>query len=672
MPALSTLEALVVAALLALLLRPLVVAASGGGRARTLVVRVLWLALPAAAAWAMIDLRELPLEEHEIEHRPIEVAEKGFVSSDACQTCHPWQHATWHRSYHRTMTQVVTPKTVIGDFNDVTLSLDGTSYHLGTDGEEFWVEMGDPPAKRRVVLSTGSHHEQDYWLETAGEDRRLELFPFVHSRREGRWVPFRDVFLSPPGNVAPDYSGLWNRSCMNCHATRPNSRIRAWHDGSEDVHDSTVTEFGIACESCHGPAEEHVRINQNPLRRLWSYATDDGDDSIVNPARLDHERSSQVCGACHGISIKLGSKRIDTAGKRQSLITGFDPDPYIPGDDINESRVWLRPRYFDPSFPDLDEEHHRVIQKRLEEGFDFRGNFWNDGMVRISGREYSAMIESPCFERGEIACRSCHRLHMAADDSRDLSQWANDQLEEEMEGNHACVACHEAYAEEEALVAHTHHRATSDGSQCYNCHMPYTVYGVQKAIRSHQIDVPSVTMSVATGRPNACNQCHLDKTLDWTATHLVDWHDMPQPELKPKHRRLAASVLWAIQGDAGQRALMAWSMGWEPAMEASGSEWMTPILAELLTDPYSSVRFLASRSLRKREGFEDFAYDFVLPGSEQDQSLARAREILEARGDTAPRSSPRAVLKNAEGSFDYGRLRFLAKGRNDRRLTLHE
>ena len=47
--------------------------------------------------------------------------------------------------------------------------------------------------------------------------------------------------------------------------------------------------------------------------------------------------------------------------------------------------------------------------------------------------------------------------------------------------------------------------------------MPYTTYGLLKTIRSHT-DQQSVgrRRRVETGRPNACNLCHLDKTLAWT------------------------------------------------------------------------------------------------------------------------------------------------------------
>ena len=57
----------------------------------------------------------------------------------------------------------------------------------------------------------------------------------------------------------------------------------------------------------------------------------------------------------------------------------------------------------------------------------------------------------------------------------------------------------------------------------------------------------------------------------------------------------AAAVLWLLSGDAGQRPLIAWHMGWAPALEASGRDWLAPYLltqhwndfGELLRDPVS-------------------------------------------------------------------------------------
>lgn len=65
----------------------------------------------------------------------------------------------------------------------------------------------------------------------------------------------------------------------------------------------------------------------------------------------------------------------------------------------------------------------------------------------------------------------------------------------------------------------------------------------------------------------------------------------------------------ALQGDAAQRVIAAWHLGWEPARKISREDWQAPILAELLNDPYSVVRYVSYRSLQKLPGFEKFTYD---------------------------------------------------------------
>ena len=41
----------------------------------------------------------------------------GFVTSAVCRECHQREHASWHASYHRTMTQEVNAKTIRGNFD---------------------------------------------------------------------------------------------------------------------------------------------------------------------------------------------------------------------------------------------------------------------------------------------------------------------------------------------------------------------------------------------------------------------------------------------------------------------------------------------------------------------------------------------------------------------------
>jgi hypothetical protein len=148
--------------------------------------------------------------------------------------------------------------------------------------------------------------------------------------------------------------------------------------------------------------------------------------------------------------------------------------------------------------------------------------------------------------------------------------------------------------------------------------MPHTTYGVLKAIRSHQVSSPKVADELATGRPNACNLCHLDKTLAWSAEHLDLWYGQTLPTAsKPWETSVADAVRLALSGDAGQRALLAWHFGWEPAANVSKTGWGTIVLARLLDDPYAAVRCIAERSLRKLGADIPGDYDFTTAPGER-------------------------------------------------------
>jgi formate-dependent nitrite reductase cytochrome c552 subunit len=296
-------------------------------------------------------------------------------------------------------------------------------------------------------------------------------------------------------------------------------------------------------------------------------------------------------------------------------------------------------------------------------------------MVRVSGREYNGLIDSPCFkdardETRTLSCFSCHTMHKLPEDPRSVGEWAGThQVSMGMNGNEACLQCHPALKTN--LTAHTRHLADSQGSSCYNCHMPYTTYGLLKALRSHQISSPTVAASVETGRPNACNLCHLDKTLAWTADSLERWFATPKVELNDDEQTIAASLLWLMRGDAGQRALVAWSMGWRPAQQASGNGWMGPFMAELLNDRYDAVRSIAYRSLRTLPGFADFRYDFVAPPDQRLADAVRALKIWQSE-PRRERRADRELLFSSEDYVDMDAVGRLLRQRDHRQILLRE
>jgi hypothetical protein len=292
------------------------------------------------------------------------------------------------------------------------------------------------------------------------------------------------------------------------------------------------------------------------------------------------------------------------------------------------------------------------------------------------------VFQNATDDRRTLSCSSCHTMHKTPDDERSLDTWADDQLLSRADGpagNGACLRCHSTVARSPQPPSdrdqHTHHRADSAGSSCYNCHMPYTTYGLLKTIRSHQISNPSVQASLETGRPNACNLCHLDKTLAWTAEYLNQWYGTARPALgavDSDEQSVAASLLWLLRGDAGQRAIVAQSLGWPPAQQASGTGWLAPYLALSLDDPYDAVRYITSRSLRTLPAFRDLAYDYVAPPPARAAMRVRAMEIWRRTRDDASWRGNAALLINGDGTFNAAVVNRLVRARDNRRVTYRE
>jgi hypothetical protein len=241
-----------------------------------------------------------------------------------------------------------------------------------------------------------------------------------------------------------------------------------------------------------------------------------------------------------------------------------------------------------------------------------------------------------------------------------------------MRGDAGCLQCHPAFAD--ALEEHTHHPAGSEGSRCYNCHMPNTVYGMLKATRDHEVRSPSAQETLASGRPNACNLCHLDRTLEWTSQQLESWYGIEPPEITdPEHQRTALGPLQLLRGNAVQRAFIAWHMGWDPAREASGEDWIPPLLAQLLEDPYPAVRQIADRSLRSIEGYEEIGFDALSSSDERSLGRWRVWETWEKARRSRPRNGHGdAVLLDPDGLPQMERLNRLLSQRDDRFLYLEE
>jgi hypothetical protein len=631
----------------------------GLSRVEWLVTGAALLVLVALGAWRITAWFDGTYEAHlsqlEIEAAtPTRESEGDFVSSRDCRSCHPKAYDAWHDSYHRKMTQLATPSAMVGDFDGVELSWLAPPrtpggerrperYRLSERDGEYWVTAlseipGVPGRDARIVMTTGSHNHQILWIQN-GDQGELVNLPFTYLVDQQRWVPRADSFLSPPD----DQFGLvyWNEVCIECHSTAGRPRL-----GKDEPSDTQVTELGIACEACHGPAGPHVAANQSPLRRRMQ--RDKADPNIVNPARLSANRSVDVCGRCHAV---LSYAKTDKWGGHWN--------DFLPGDVLESNgRLILQPQSRKLVQRRAIAEHVRADGPRF-----LRDRFWGDGGVRVAGRELNDVVASPCFKGGEFSCVSCHSMHSY--------EGPSDQLASGMDGDGACLQCHTQFETEPS--AHTRHAADSEASRCANCHMPYTTYGLLKAIRSHRISSPSALAERNTGRPNACNACHLDQTLAWTQSHLMKDYGVKPVLLDEDARRVAAGPRWVATGDAGVRALVAWYMGWAPAQKASGRDWLAPYLAELLADNYSAVRSIAGESLQTLPGFGDLEYDYVAAkGVVGVEFRTRVQAEWARRSSKGEKKSTPGPLVATGGGVDRRAWVHLMKGRNMMPIALTE
>ena len=551
------------------------------------------------------------------------------------------------------MTQVASAATLPGAANGLELSFNGRDYKMERRGDQFFVRTrplgGEYSEARQIVLVTGSHNLQIPWLET-GQGRTLEQLPFAYIVAEKMWAPVGDTFLIPP-ELKEYYSiGAWNGSCMDCHVTEGQSRFV---DGNR--WDSRVAEFGIACEACHSEGREHIALNRNPFRRFKIHLTGKADASVTNPSRLSGPNAGLDCGQCHSVwafnnmTDKIDFNRHGTnfrAG-HENLGQRFVVQPN--GSDHSEQKDFIR---------------------RTEPDF-FQNRFWGDGMIRVTGREFNGVQASPCFRGGKFSCISCHEMHPDNPTRVSLRNWARgDQLRPKMDTDEACLQCHKSMRAN--ITGHTHHLADSEGSHCYNCHMPHTTFGLLHAMRSHQVSSPNVAESVSFGRPNACNLCHLNQTLAWTEQKLHQWYNQPELELSEDNQTIAAAVQWLVKGDAGQRALIAWGMGWKPAQEASGRDWLYPYLIYTMGDPYAAVRFDAWKSLQSLPGFGGFAFTYT---ADDDSLRDAARGAVEKWERDVRRPTalfPPKTGLDSQGRFRPDIFRRLRSERDDKPIVLAE
>ena len=515
---------------------------------------------------------------------PVAAAEPAgagaYVDAKECFGCHQVQAKQWQQSHHAQAMAAPTASTVRGDFNDVEFRHQGVTSRFFKRGDAFFVRTDGPDGKLadfEIAYTFGVEPLQQYLIAMPGG--RLQPLQIAWDVPGKKWFRLLPDERTPPGDVL-HWTGRYqtaNTMCIECHTTAFEKR----YDAATDTFASRWTEPNVSCQSCHGPGERHVQ---------WARSKSEGKAAPTPPgeryglsvdfAAAGSHGQVDVCAACHS--------------RRSNLETLPLPGPprldhYLP--------ELLRAGLYHPDGQQLDE-------------------VYVDGSFR----------QSKMYQKG-VSCSNCHNVHTG---------------KTRLVGNALCTQCHQATAPPAFASAagnfdtpaHHFHKADSAGAQCVACHMPAKSYMQIQSRPDHSLRVPRPDLTVKIGSPNACTNCHADRSPQWASDAVIKWYG-PTRRQGPHYGEAFAAVRSGngLVGDALVnlaadpqvasivRATALASLRFEPvaglseriaatrdpdpeiraaaaeSLEGAPGAQLVETLAPLLRDPIKAVRMAAGRSL---------------------------------------------------------------------------
>ena len=222
--------------------------------------------------------------------------------------------------------------------------------------DEFWMQAINASGSTAGTAATTTAARMDLVLGSGGKFDDV----FLSWRDDGTMVELPVVWLYPSQQWATshfdphaggDYSRPLTVRCLECHNTWVNHVV-----GTANQYRRAGALLGVTCESCHGPAQDHVDFHRShPQETLAKH--------IVHPGQLDRQRQIEVCSQCHSNSM-------------QRRVPAFS---YRPGTPLEDA------------FQQLVSHHHEDDHVANQTGF---------------------MQRSKCFQNSQsMTCVSCHDPH---------------------------------------------------------------------------------------------------------------------------------------------------------------------------------------------------------------------------------------------------------------------
>ena len=165
--------------------------------------------------------------------------------------------------------------------------------------------------------------------------------------------------------------------------------------------------------------------------------------------------------------------------------------------------------------------------------------------------------------------------------------------------------------------------------------MPRINEGLQDVVRTHTIFSPNHRGMLESNHPNACNLCHVERSIDWTLEWLERWYgteaDRVILDRTYTDRKRPVGAGWLASEDEAVRLV-----GTDAVLRQRAG-WSLHLMLERLDDEFLINRQFAAKGIEEMLGvdLEDLGYRFHGSSSERRSGMARLRETLLGRGEEA-------------------------------------
>lgn len=522
-----------------------------------------------------------------------------FVGGKECISCHQREYDLWKNSNHDNAMDVATDSTVLGNFNNVEVELNGRKHKFYKRDGKFFVYtygIGGMMTEFQITHTFGVRPLQQYLIPFG--KGKYQCLPIAWDTNKKRWFDMAGMVYQPE-DLKPEswfywtnQSQNWNGMCAECHSTN----LQKNYDLEKDSFNTAWSDIDVNCEACHGPGSEHL-----DWAKLPEGARDyDGNLGLVlNTGGTTSKQFIESCAPCH-------SRR-----------TSFGQNYHTESEFYNNHR----PQNISPPF------------------------YYSDGQILDEDYEFGSFTQSKMY-MNDVKCSDCHDSH---------------SLKFKLEGNALCTQCHRA--EEFDTYQHHFHKyknesgtpvknkfgetvPVGDGVLCINCHMPGNYYMGIDWRRDHSIRIPRPDISVKYNTPNACNDCHADKSFQWSEDYIKKYYGenkkptygiilsdgylqkegadtslikLIKSDLYPEIvRATAISYLSAYDNPESEKTIKEMLNNPEPiirersieAFNTNDVKKLVSVIAPMLNDPIKSVRIAAANKLSYlgKENFTDKQY----------------------------------------------------------------